>query len=139
MSVFRIFSIIFVLTLFLFPIPETFAHGGGHESSDIKGEEPVDSMYSVKEADSTSDSDEGGMETMFSPSDLFTQEELVSPDPMGDMKAEGSHSEHADGPKVELAHHTQVSSSSKGFGVAVGITLFAGIVFAGLTFKQQRE
>ena len=124
----------FLAVLFLFPIQNAFAHGGGHEPEEKQIEAPVESMYSVKEDDPLSDS-EDSLDNMFSPTDLFTQDELVEPMPMDDKKMEGSHSEHA-GPKVELAHHERVSSSSKGFGAAIGITLFAGLVFAGLTFKR---
>lgn len=105
-------------------------------------EEPVvmDSMYSVKESETDSMAEETiGLDNMFSPSDLFTETELVSPDPMpmGDMKKEGSHNEHQE-TKVELSHHEPVSSSSKGYGAAIGITLFAGVAFAGLTFIRPK-
>jgi hypothetical protein len=123
----RLSFVYFLAILFLFSAEE------------IKAEEPAatDSMYSVKEneADPVSDSSDS-LDNMFSPTDLFTQDELV--DPMDDEKMEGSHNEH-DGPQVELSHHERVSSSSKGFGTAVGITLFAGLAFAGLTFRRPGE
>ena len=125
--------------LFIFSAQKTFAQGGGYELEKIKTEEPAatDSMYSVKknEAEQLSDSSDS-LDNIFSPTDLFTQDELV--DPMDDKKMEGSHNEH-DGPQVELSHHERVSSSSKGFGTAVGITLFAGLAFAGLTFRRPGE
>lgn len=127
MNFFRLLSVYFLAILFLFSAEE------------IKAEEPAatDSMYSVKEneADPVSDSSDS-LGNMFSPTDLFTQDELV--DPMDDKKMEGSHNEH-DGPQVVLSHHERVSSSSKGFGTAVGITLFAGLAFAGLTFRRPGE
>ena len=101
----------------------------------------MDSMYSVKEnePDPLSESADDNFDNMFSPTDLFTENELASPMPMADMKMEGGeHAGHQE-PQVELSHHDLVSSSSKGFGAAVGITLFAGIVFAGLTFLRPGE
>lgn len=144
MNTFRFSAAVFLAALLLLPAQEIFAHGGGHKAEETKAEAPAatDPMYSAKEADPLSDSDDS-LDNMFSPSDLFTQEELVSPDPMpmDDKKMEGSHNEHAEHQKsqVELAHHESVSSSSKGFGTAVGITLFAGLAFAGLTFMRPGE
>ncbi|MBT5550296.1 MAG: hypothetical protein HOJ79_07435 [Nitrospina sp.] len=135
-------SSIILVILFLFPTAQIFAHGGGHEPEKKKTEivtPPItDPMYSVKE-DEADPLMGSGDSQMFSPSDLFTQDELVSP--MPDMEMEGSHNEHAEHQEaqVELSHHERVSFSSKGFGVAVGITLFAGVVFAGLTFRRPGE
>ena len=141
MNIFRISSVCFLAILFIFSVQKTFAHGGGHEPEKIKAEEQAatDSMYSVKEneVDPTSESSDS-LDNIFSPTDLFTQDELVDPMPMDDKKMEGSHNEH-DGPQVELSHHERVSSSSKGFGTAVSITLFAGLAFAGLTFRRPGE
>ena len=135
----RLSFVYFLAILFVFSAQKTFAHGDGNKPEEIKAEEPAatDSMYSVKEneADPVSDSSDS-LDNMFSPADLFTQDELVGP--MDDEKMEGSHGEH-DGPQVELSHHERVSSSSKGFGTAVGITLFAGLAFAGLTFRRPGE
>ena len=139
MNIFRISSVCFLAILFIYSAQKTFAQGGGHEPEKIKAEEPVaiDSMYSVKEneVDLTSDSSDS-LNSMFSPTDLFTQDELV--DPIDEKHMGGSHNEHA-GPQVELSRHERVSSSSKGFGTAVGITLFAGLAFAGLTFRRPGE
>jgi hypothetical protein len=139
MSIFRILSVCFLAILFIFSAQKTFAHGGGHEPEKIKAEEQAatDSMYSVKEneVDPTSESSDS-LDNIFSPTDLFTQDELV--DPIDEKHMGGSHNEHA-GPQVELSRHERVSSSSKGFGTAVGITLFAGLAFAGLTFRRPGE
>jgi hypothetical protein len=139
MDMSRISFVCFLAILFLFSAQKIFAHSGGHESDEIKAEEPaaIDSMYSVKEneAEPLSDSSDS-LDNIFSPTDLFTQDELV--DPMDDKKIDGSHNEH-DGPQVELSHHERVSSSSKGFGTAVGITLFAGLAFVCLTFRRSGE
>ena len=139
MSMSRLSIVYFLTILFLFSAEKTFAQEGGHEHEEIKAEEPAatDSMYSVKESEAEPISDSSdSLDNMFSPTDLFTQDELV--DPMDDKKMEGSHNEH-DGPQVELSRHERVSSSSKGFGTAVSITLFAGLAFAGLTFMRPGE
>ena len=80
---------------------------------------------------------------LFSPSDLFIEGEIVSADPVenSQMKMEGGHNEHAEHqmPKVEKAKHNMVDTSAKGYGTAIGITLFAGLIFAGLTFIRPGE
>jgi hypothetical protein len=137
MQPFRLLSIIFLL--FLFPVQETFAHGGGHKPEGKKDVAAMDSIYSVKENDPLAEPAGDNFDNVFSPTDLFTADELVSPMPMGDMKMEGGeHAGHQE-PQIELSHHELVSSSSKGFGTAVGITLFAGLVFAGFTFLRLGE
>ena len=138
MKMSRISLVCCLSILFLFLAQKNFAHGSGHEPEEIKAEEPAatDSMYSVKEneAEPLSDSSDS-LDNMFSPTDLFTQDELVDP---VDNKMEGSHNEHAE-PQVELSRHKRVPSSSNGFGTAVGITLFVGLAFAGLTFRRPGE
>ena len=137
MQSFRLLLIIFLL--FLFPVQETFAQGGGHKSEEKKDVAAMDSIYSVKENDPLAEPAGDNFDNVFSPTDLFTADELVSPMPMGDMKMEGGeHAGHQE-PQIELSHHELVSSSSKGFGTAVGITLFAGLVFAGFTFLRLGE
>ena len=137
MQPFRLLSIIFLL--FLFPVQETFAQGGGHKPEEKKDVAAMDSIYSVKENDPLAEPAGDNFDNVFSPTDLFTADELVSPMPMGDMKMEGGeHAGHQE-PQVELSNHELVSSSSKGFGTAVGITLFAGLVFAGFTFLRLGE
>ena len=98
-----------------------------------------DPMYAnqEKESDPLEKSD------LFSPSDLFLEGEIVSADPVenSEMKMEGSHNEHAEHQtqKVEKAKHKMVDTSAKGYGTAIGITLFAGLIFAGLNFIRPGE
>ena len=139
MKPFRLSLVLFLVILFLFPVQEVFAHGGGHKPEEKKDVAPMDSIYSVKENDPLAEPAGDNFDNVFSPTDLFTADELVSPMPMGDMKMEGGEHAGHQGPQVEISHHERVSSSSKGFGTAVGITLFAGLVFAGLTFLRPGE
>ncbi len=145
MASFRLTWVVFFAILFLFPAQEIFADGGGYKPEDKKRVEASaakDSMYSTKEANPLLGSDDS-FDNMFSPADLFTQDELDSPDSMlmDDKKMEGGHNERTEHQEaqVQLSHHEQVSLSSKGFGTAVGITLFVGLVFAGLTFMRLGE
>jgi hypothetical protein len=132
MNSLRFSAMVFFALLFFCPVSGAFAHGGGHEP---KQDAAMDSMYSVKEGDTAPLADDGSLDNIFSPTDLFTAEELV--DPMPDMKM-NEHAGHQ-GPQVEISRHKLVSPDNKGFGVAVGITLFAGLVFAGLTFMRSGE
>ena len=141
MNSIRISSIVFLVIIFLCSTMAIFANGEGNNPEEKNVEEPaaIDSMYSVKESEmvSTLEAD-NGLDNMFSPTDLFTQEELAEPMSTDNKKMEEHHSKH-EGPKVELSSHEWVSFSSKGFGTAVGITLFAGLAFAGLTFMRPGE
>ena len=133
---------LFFAVFFLF-ITHDVAANGGHkkEPAPILMEEESstkDPMYAnQEEADPLEKSD------LFSPSDLFLEGEIVSADPVenNEMKMEGSHNEHVEHqmPKVEKAKHNMVDTSAKGYGTAIGITLFAGLIFAGLTFIRPGE
>ncbi len=128
--------------IFIFIAQNAMAHSGHKkEVAPIAApEEPssMDSMYATqgKESDPLEISDD-----LFSPGDLFMEGEIADPVEKTDMKMEGSHNEHEDHtmPKVESAKHKTVETSAKGYGTAVGITLFAGLVFAGLTFIKPGE
>ena len=137
----RIPSIVFLVIIFLCSTLAIFANGEGNNPERKKVEEPaaIDSMYSVKESETipTLKAD-NGLDNMFSPTDLFTQEELAEPMSTDNKKMQEHHKKH-EGTKVELSRHEWVSFSSKGFGTAVGITLFAGLAFAGLTFMRPGE
>ena len=119
------------------------AHGGHKKEPApiVMEEEPstIDPMYATQEEES----DPLGKSDLFSPNDLFMEGEIIPADPVENakMKMEGSHNEHAEHqmPKVEKAKHKKVETSAKGYGTAVGITLFAGLVFAGLTFIRPGE
>jgi LDH2 family malate/lactate/ureidoglycolate dehydrogenase len=50
------------------------------------------------------------------------------------------HGGHAEGEQmVELAHHEIVSTSQKGYSLAVAITLLSGLVFGVMVFKKPGE
>lgn len=129
-----------IAAIFIFVAPNAMAHSGHKkESSSTPIAEPSDSMYANEEKES----DPFGGSNLFSPSDLFMQGEVVVDEPAANkaMKMEGSHNENADHemPKVEAAKIKTVETSSKGYGVAAGITLCAGLLFAGLTFIRPGE
>ena len=133
---------LFFAVFFLYITHDVAAHGGHKkEPAPILMEEESstkDPMYAnQEEADPLEKSD------LFSPSDLFIEGEIVSADPVenNEIKMEGSHNEHVEHqmPKVEKAKHNMVDTSAKGYGTAIGITLFAGLIFAGLTFIRPGE
>ena len=131
--------IIITLSIFAFITQNVFAHGGGHkkETAPIPAtEEPTDSMYVTGEKES----DPFESPELFSPSDLFMPGE-IEPEKSESMDMEGSHSENNEHsmPKVESAKHKAIETSSKGYATALGITVFAGLIFAGLTFIRPGE
>ena len=134
---------LFFAVFFFFITHNVMAHGGHKKEPApiLMEEEPStkDPMYANQEEES----DPLGKSDLFSPSDLFIEGEIVSADSVenNEMKMEGSHNEHVEHqmPKVEKAKHNMVDTSSKGYGTAIGITLFAGLIFVGLTFIRPGE
>ena len=132
------FLIIFILFIFTCVAPNAFAHGGHNkEESKIPAlEKPADSIYITEEKES----DPLENSELFSPGDLFMQGEIVT-ETNEPMNMEGSHNENDDHamPKVESSKHKVVETSSKGYSAALGITVFASLIFAGLTFLRPGE
>ena len=135
--------IFFITIIFIFIVQNAMGHGGNEKepTSIIEAgtRSTINSMYATPEEES----DPLKNSELFSPSDIFMKGEIVSNEPntKTDMKMEGSHNEHDDSnmPKVVSAKHKAVETSTKGYGIAAGITLFAGLVFAGLTFIRPGE
>ena len=133
----------FITIIFIIITQNAIAHSDHKKepTSIVKVEEKssIDPMYATQEEESDPLKNSG----LFSPSDLFMESEIVPAEPntKTDMKMEGSHNEHDDPnmPKVVSAKHNTVETSAKGYGIAAGITLFAGLVFAGLTFIRPGE
>ncbi len=132
------FFIILTLSIFAFIAQNAFAHEGHKEEpAPIPAlEEPADSMYKTEEKES----DPFKNSEMFSPRDLFMPGE-IEPEKNDSMNMEGSHNEKDDHsmPKVESAKHKAIETSSKGYATALGITVFAGLIFVGLTFIRPGE
>ena len=131
-----------IAVLFIFVAQIAVAHSGHKKESPpapIAEPSATDPMY----ANEDKESDPFGGSKLFSPSDLFMQGEVVADEPAANepMKMEGSHNENTDHnmPKVESAKIKTVETSSKGYGIAAGITICAGLLFAGLTFIRPGE
>ena len=135
--------IFFITIIFIIITQNAIAHSDHKKepTSVVKVEEKssIDPMYATQEEES----DPLENSDLFSPSDLFMEGEIVPAERNSktDLKMEGSHNEHDDPnmPKVVSAKHNTVETSAKGYGIAAGITLFAGLVFAGLTFIRPGE
>ena len=132
----------FIKIIFIIITQNALAHSDHKkEPSIVKVEDKssIDPMYATQEEES----DPLENSDLFSPKDLFMEGEIAPAEPnkKTDMKMEGSHNEHDDPnmPKVVSAKHNTVETSAKGYGIAAGITLFAGLVFAGLTFIRPGE
>lgn len=134
-----------IAAIFIFVTQNAMAYSEHKEETlPVPIAEPSDPMYATEEKEP----DPFGGSELFSPSDLFMQGEVVSDQPTANetmknetIKMEGSHNENADHkmPKVESAKLKAVKTSSKGYGIAAGITLCAGLLFARLTFTRPRE
>jgi hypothetical protein len=131
---------LFIAVIFIFVAQNVVAHSGHKKESApvlISELSATDPMYATedKESDPFDDSD------LFSPSDLFMQGEVITDEPDESMEIEGSHNKSEDHkmPEVESAKIKAVETSSKGYGIAAGITFFAFLLFAGLTFIRPGE
>ena len=135
--------IFFITIIFIIITQNAIAHSDHKKepTTIVKVEDKslIDPMYATQEEES----DPLENSDLFSPSDLFMEGEIVPAERNSktDMKMEGSHNEHDDPnmPKVVSAKHNTVETSAKGYGIAAGITLFAGLVFVGLTFIRPGE
>ena len=133
----------FITIIFIIITQNAIAHSDHKKepTAVVEAEEKssIDPMYATQEEES----DPLENSDLFSPKDLFMEGEIAPAEPnkKTDMKMEGSHNEHDDPnmPKVVSAKHKTVETSAKGYGIAAGITLFAGLVFAGLTFIRPGE
>lgn len=95
---------------------------------------PAASPYAVEETDEPS-LERGGLP--FSRSPLLEDEGSLT----GDMQENMPTMDHDDHtmPEVELAEHSLVSSSQKGYGLAAAVTVFSGLIFGFLWFKRPNE
>jgi hypothetical protein len=129
---------IFAGVLFLsFLANSAYAHGG-HKKPVVKMEESapaVASPYAIEDTESST-SEEGDLS--LSRSDIFADEPPVMPDSMEHMDHSSGAMDHKM-PEVEIAKREWVSSKQKGYGVAIGITLMAGLIFGVLSFKRPLE
>ncbi|NIQ02318.1 MAG: hypothetical protein GWM98_19570 [Nitrospinaceae bacterium] len=144
-------SLLLVFSPGLFPALAG-AHGGAHEKPlqektalpDLPEEPPLG------EPETSS----GPVEYQMEPAEDQLETEVITEDPLwGDTEQPGDkgspmdlsdmagHDEQqmAQMKKVELAKHEWISSSNKGYGWAVALTLFSGALFGFLTFKRPFE
>ena len=133
--------IVFAGTLLTLPAP-AWAHGGGHAAPDAEAQtrEPVTlpdmdmghSMPDKMDADAVDDDFYG----VGSAAPL--KDEVPLDLDSVDMEDHAGH-DMAGMPEVEVAKHQWISTSQKGYGLAVGITLIAGLGFFFLSLKRPFE
>lgn len=115
------------------PMNGAFAHGG-HKKPAVETEAPAESsIYSMQE-DTEAPSGEADLFPLSDADSLNAEMPMMEPmdhDAMGAMDHKM--------PEVEIAKREWVSPKQKGYGVAVGITLFASLIFGVLQFKRPNE
>jgi hypothetical protein len=115
------------------PMSGAYAHGG-HKKEAVEMEAPsADSIYAVEEDAGTASSDTDSFPLSRTDS---LGDDMPTMEPMN--HADMGHMDHKM-PEVEIAKREWVSPKQKGYGVAVGITLFAGLIFGVLQFKRPNE
>ena len=132
--------IAFLGWLFLaFSVDRVLAHGG-HKKKTVEMEEPapaVDSPYAVA-GDSTDSSQVVEDDFSLSRANIFTEEPSETLEGMKHMDHQSSGAKDPT-THIEIAKREWVSPKQKGYGVAVGITIFAGLIFGVLSFKRPLE
>lgn len=129
-----IFTLFVGLLFISFSVGKVHAHGG-HKKPAAEVKEPAagDSIYAVEE-DAGAASEEAGI-LPFSRTDFLSDESLT----MESMDHDAMGSMDHKMPEIEIAKREWVSPKQKGYGAAVGITIFAGLIFGVLQFKRPNE
>ena len=157
----------FFVTMFLLPATAAiaFAHGGEHSTPENFTAPPIekapalqDSIYAIEGGDEENVPPASDTGLMGSP--LSRTNPLGDGDPLGNIgskdfgepmvrfkgkehtKQSGQHEQHKESkqqPHVEKATHEWISPSSRGYGVAVGITLLSGLGFGILSIIRVGE
>ena len=135
-----IFQILVGLLFVSFLVGKAYAQEGDKKPA-IEVQEPapaVDSPYAIDgDSAESSQSEEDGFS--LSRSDIFADEPPVTPEGMEHMDHQPSGAMDDKMPHIEIAKREWVSPKQKGYGVAVGITIFAGLIFGVLSFKRPLE
>ena len=159
--------VIFVtIFLLLATVAIAFAHGGEHGTPENLTASPIEEVSALQ--DSIYAIEGGGQENVPPASDtglmgspLSRTNPLGDGDPLGNIgskdfgepmvrfkgkehtKQSGQHEQHKESkqhkPHVEKATHEWISPSSRGYGVAVGITLLSGLGFGILSMIRIGE
>ena len=158
----------FFVTMFLLPATAAiaFAHGGEHSTPENLTAPPIEKIPALQ--DSIYATEGGGEENNPPASDtglmrspLSRANPLGDGDPLGNMGSKdfgepmvrfkgkehtnqsGQHEQHKESkqhkPHVEKATHEWISPSSRGYGVAVGITILSGLGFGILSIIRVGE
>jgi hypothetical protein len=150
----KIFLPLFILILMA---PQLiFALGDAHQeeshaSNQLEETSPINnSIYSIEGGENTELSilKETPLNSPFSSNDIFddaissTDKSMSSNEPMQRFKGESTpvknHSQH-EKQHVEEATHQLVSFDAKGYKVAIGATIFSGLIFIGLSLFRVGE
>ena len=147
------FFVMALCSIFLLALPVVaFAHGGEkNEDNGTMGMTDHDAMDMSAMDHSTMNSDDSGGNEYVTGSgtlpSLETEDDLLglgtSPmqkEPSTNMKKSMDHSGHdAEMKHIELAEHEMVSTDSKGYGLAVGVTVLSGLAFGFLMLVRPLE
>ena len=133
-----------------------FAQGGTHQdeshtSNQMEETSPINnSIYSIEGGENTELPilKDTHLNSPFSSNDIFddaistTDKNMSSNEPMqrfiGESTSAKNHSQHGK-QHVEEATHQLISFDAKGYKVAIGITVFSGLTFAGLSLFRIGE
>lgn len=117
------------------PVKGGHAHGG-HKKKTAETPASLNSIYAVEEEETSS-----RREDVFSLSrtDALSGEIPTLPKPVKRMDHDAGGAGDHKTPEVEIARREWISPKKKGYGMAAGITVFAGLIFAALHFKRPNQ
>ena len=122
-----------------------------HTSNQMEETSPINnSIYSIEGGENTElpNLKDSHLNSPFSSNDIFdeaislTDKNMSSDEPMQRFKGKSTptknHSQH-EKQHVEEATHQLVSFDAKGYKVAIGVTIFSGLIFIGLSLFRIGE
>ncbi len=135
----RLWIIYAGILLLILPAP-AWAHGGGHAAPETQTREPVTlpDMEMDHAMPNKMDASAAGEDFYGVGSAAPLEDEVPLDLDSVDMEDHSGH-DMAGMPEVEVAKHQWISTSQKGYGLAVGITLIAGLGFFFLSLKRPFE
>ncbi|MBI4382639.1 MAG: hypothetical protein HY579_01230 [Nitrospinae bacterium] len=142
MNMFKNAMAIAIVFLFGLAGADAYAHGGHQEGKEEKISAPTEpapepDIYSLPSKDTGETGAESGLDSL-GLTEPAHETHMDTMDMKGMDMSGGTHAQH-EKPQVKMSSHEWVSPSRKGYNTAVGITVFAGLVFGIMSLKRPNE
>lgn len=127
--------------LFILPVQQVWAHGGGHDAPAAQAQEPLPELAMDHAMAGDMDNDTAVDDFYGAENSASMADEVPLDLGTADMADHAGHTMPGmpGMPEVTIAEHEWNSTSQKGYGLAVGITLLSGLGFLFLSLKRPFE